>query len=182
MASKKVIGGIIAVVAIISVIALIPVFMYGFGVTTIELNTGFESSASTAGTGISSGIEVQQSGSPTGIQAEKKRIDPYSYFFGRFNQHTSVSGESNIGFGNVEIYIFLDIDLLTPAGEINKTIEITRDGIATGEISTIVGPDEGAIVSGMYYLWLTLNISISTDLGDIDIYHTFYLEFNITVS
>ena len=107
MVSKKVIGGIIAVVAIVSVIALIPVFMYGFGVTAIELKTGFESSASSSGT--TSGIEVQQVGDWTPLSAEKVEIDPYSYFFGQFNQHTSVSGSSNIGFGNVEIYIFLDM-------------------------------------------------------------------------
>ncbi|TFF85483.1 MAG: hypothetical protein EU518_01100 [Promethearchaeota archaeon] len=180
MVSKKVIGGIIAVVAIVSVIALIPVFMYGFGVTAIELNTGFQSNTSSSGT--TSGIEVQQFGDWTPLSAEKTRIDPYTYFFGQFNQHTSVSGSSAIDFGNVEVHIFLDIDLLTPAGEINKTVEITKQGITTGEISTIVGPNEGAIVSGMYHLWLTLNISISTDLGDIDIYHTFYLEFNVTVN
>jgi len=182
MVSKKVIGGIIAVVAVITVIALIPVFMYGFSVTAIELNTGFQTSGSPSGTVSTSGIEIQQTGDWTPLSAEEVQVNPYSYFFGKFNQHTTISGSSSIGFGNVNVYISLDIDLLTPAGEINKTIQITEDGISTGSVSTIVGPDDGTIVNGTYYLWLTLDISIQSDIINITIDHTFYREFNVIIT
>ncbi|MBD3197933.1 MAG: hypothetical protein GF317_22975, partial [Candidatus Lokiarchaeota archaeon] len=104
MVSKKVIGGIIAVVAVISIIALIPVFMYGFGVTVVELNTGYGLSTSSTSEG---GYELQQyTGDYSALQAQQQQVDPYTYFFGKFNQHTSVSQQ-----GGTSIPVNVDVNI-----------------------------------------------------------------------
>ncbi|TXT62836.1 MAG: hypothetical protein BAJALOKI3v1_490028 [Promethearchaeota archaeon] len=177
MVSKKVIGGIIAVIAVVSVIALIPVFIYGFGVNTVQLNTGF------GVTGISSsvaegGYNSQASGTFEGtLNAEYQTVDPYSYFFRGFNNHASVSQQGTTPIDiDLSISIFIDLDILTPAGSINRTITIDSvQDIINGGLNIEVGPDHGAIVNGTYTIWLYVEISVSSSLFTD-------FSFNITLS
>ncbi|MBD3216244.1 MAG: hypothetical protein GF311_26760 [Candidatus Lokiarchaeota archaeon] len=182
MVSKKVIGGIIAVVAVVSVIALIPVFMYGFGVNTVQVNTGF------GVTGISSsiaegGYETQASGTGGTITAEQQTVDPYSYFFRGFSNHASVSRQGTTPIDiDLSISIFIDLDILTPAGSINRTITIDSvQDIVDGAINVEVGPDHGAIVNGTYSIWLYIEISVSSSFFD-DFSFNFTLSGTVDVS
>jgi hypothetical protein len=162
MVSKKVIGGIIAVIAVVSVIALIPVFMYGFGVNTVQLNTGFGINTSTSSLS-GDGYTTQASGTPGALSAEQQTVDPYTYFFRGFSNHASVSEQGNLPFIDLSISIFIDLDILTPAGSINRTITIDSvQDIVDGAINVEVGPDHGAIVNGTYSIWLYIEISVSS--------------------
>jgi hypothetical protein len=162
MVSKKVIGGIIAVIAVVSVIALIPVFIYGFGVDAIKLNTGYGIAPPVSSAISGDGYNTQQYDLDNGtLVVEQTQVDAYSYFFGGFNGHVSVSEQGSSLNINVDIDISIDLDIKTPTGSINKTINTDIQGIINGDIDIIVGPDDGAIVNGTYYIWINIEISIT---------------------
>ena len=83
MPSRKVIVGLIGIFLAVSVVALIPVFMYGFSVnvTEVEATLGLTSSGSPS---TSSSITLQQAPdydvSSFTVEARSKELNPYEYF------------------------------------------------------------------------------------------------------
>ncbi|MFO7795087.1 MAG: hypothetical protein ACQERB_08605 [Promethearchaeati archaeon] len=186
MVSKKTIGGIIAVVAIISVIALIPVFMYGIGVDSIQVSMGMSStdlySSSISDSDDSYNLDQSLPTGVTTLQAEQQRIDPYSYFFGKFNGHVSTSG-SGVYSAYIDLKIYLNIT--TPSSQTIQLGPITLEDLKSAglNVNMILGPDEISIEEGTYYISLLIEIEIT--FNDVPVYGPTEIgpiQFNVTLS
>lgn len=170
MPSKKVIGGIIATLALISVVALIPIFMYGFNVNTTEVNLGMSMTGSTTSSSISvSSIGISQGGSSpsfspnvTGIEIKEKTINAYEYIFSKANGVAEVSEHSGEAAEGASVDIYITFNLTTPS---NKSLsfefnpqDLNSEGL---EVSILLGPDELAGETGTFHLKITISITIT---------------------
>ena len=166
MPSKKVIIGLIGIFTIVSVVALIPVFMYGFSVDVaeIEMSIGLSSSD---GLYTSSSIELQQA--PTydlssyNAVANEKTMNAYEYHFASLGENAEVSEESSGGTEIVEILI--TFNLTTPSGH-SQSFSFNPQGLK-GEglkvITVLLGPNE---LNGEGTFHLTITISIIVTLPE----------------
>lgn len=174
MPSKKVIIGLIGIFTIVSLVALIPVFMYGFSVdvTEIEMSIGLSSSDgsifySSDSLYTSSSIELQQA--PTydlssfNAVANEKTMNAYEYHFASLGDNVEVSEESNGGTAIVEILI--TFNLTTPSGH-SQSFSFNPQGLK-GEglkvITVLLGPNE---LNGEGTFQLTITISIIVTLPE----------------
>ena len=172
MPSKKVIAGLIGIFIAVSVVALIPVFMYGFtvNVTEIEMSIGLSSSDgsisySSDSLYTSSSIELQQT--PTydlssfNAVANEKTINAYEYFFSRFGDNVEVSEESN---GGTEVVnIFITFSLITPSNN-SLSFSFSPQGLKGAGLKMIrilMGPDELKGEVGTFQLTITISIIVT---------------------
>jgi len=108
MPSKKVIAGLLGIIIAVSVVAFIPVFMYGFtvNVTEIEATIGLSSSSSPSS---SSSITLLQAPSYSlssySVETNPKAISAYEYFFSKLDGNVDVVEEGNVGTEVVDILI-----------------------------------------------------------------------------
>jgi hypothetical protein len=173
MPNKKIIGGIIAAVALFSVIALIPVFMYGFSVNATEVELGMTMGGSTSTSSISvSSIEVNQAPSfnpeTSGEDVKQKAISAYEYLFSKFGGPASISEQSGTVGGNY-VDIQITFNLTTPS---NKSVvfefspqDLNAEGL---KVSLLLGPDELEGEAGAFHLEITISIKITvTGFGTI---------------
>ena len=167
MPSKKVIAGLLGIIVAISVVALIPVFMYGFTVKIAEIETSIGLSSTDGG----SGPELQQATNLTvtsfNVDVDTKKISPYEYIFSNMERKVRVVEEGSSGLEIVNIFITLD--LTTPS---NKSLSFSfnpRDLTGEGLKNIIItlGPDSLNGEDGIFHL--TITISIIVTLLDITI-------------
>ena len=168
MPSKKVIVGLLGIFLAVSVVALIPVFMYGFSVnvTEIEANIGLTSSG-----GLSSSSSLLQDPSYSldsfSVVANEKAVSSYEYFFSKLDGIVDVDEEGNIGTEVVDILI--NFELTTPSNNL-LSFSFNPQGLSGQGLKTIMvllGPDELNGEVGTFYL--TITISITVTLLEIEI-------------
>ena len=170
MPSKKVIAGLIGIFMVVSVVALIPVFMYGFtvNVAEIEMSIGLSSSGGTSSPSsdsfyTSSSIELQQT--PTydlssfNAVANEKTINAYEYVF--LGDHVETSEESSGGTEIVKISI--TFNLTTPSGN-SLLFSFSPQGLkgqGLKNVMILLGPDEINRETGTFHLTLTISIIVT---------------------
>lgn len=164
MPSKKVIAVLLGSIIAVSVVALIPVFMYGFtvNVTEIEANLGLSSSDSPS---TSSSITLQQAPnydlSSFSVEANPKAISAYEYFFSTLGgDDAEVTSSGTEGTAVVDIYI--TFNLTTPSGNSFSFEFSPQDVDAGGEITIIkvLGPGELQGEVGTFSLTITISIAV----------------------
>ena len=175
MRSRKVIAGLIGIFIVVSVVALIPVFMYGFtvNVAEIKMSIGLSSSDGSIATSsdslyISSSIELQQT--PTydlsgfNIIANEKTINAYEYVFSRIGGNMGAIQEPNGGTEVVEI--FITFSLTTPSSK-SLSFNFSPQGLKGAglkEIMVLLGPDELNREVGTFQLTITISIIVTLPL------------------
>jgi len=163
MPSKKVIAGLLGMIIAVSVVALIPVFMYGFSVnvTEIEATLGLSSSDSPS---TSSSITLQQAPSydlsTFAVEAHPKALSAYEYFFANLGDKFDASDSGNGGTAVVAIEI--TFDLTTPSGY-SLTFSFEPQNLnADSEITLIMmlGPEDYKGEVGTFHLRITISIEV----------------------
>jgi len=164
MQSRKVIAGLLGIVVVISVIALIPVFIYGFTVNVVEteISIGLFSSGSLS---TSSSIELQQTPSYNlnrfDVVTNEKAINAYEYIFSKLEGNIDVIEEGNGGIDVVNISI--TFDLTTPS---NNSLSFNFNphglkGEGLKKIIVLLGPDELNGEVGTFRLRITISITVT---------------------
>lgn len=164
MPSKKVIAGLLGIIIAVSVVALIPVFMYGFtvNVTEIETSIGLSSSGSPS---TSSSITLQQASSydlsSFSVEANSKAMGAYEYFFSKLDGNVEVVEEGNGGTEVVDILI--TFELTTPSNTVLSSSfnpqGLNGQGLKT--ITMMLGPEDLNGEVGTFYLTITISIIVS---------------------
>ena len=160
MPSKKVIVGLLGIFLAVSVVTLIPVFMYGFtvNVTEIEASIGLSS----GGLSTSSSQEPPSYDlSSFAVEANPKAISAYEYVFSKLDGNVDVVEEGNAGTEVVDILI--TFELTTPSGN-SLSFSFNPQGLSGEGLKTILilmGPDELNGEVGTFYLTITISITVS---------------------
>jgi len=167
MPSKKVIVGLLGIFLAVSIVALIPVFMYGFtvNVTEIETTLGLSSSESLS---TSSSIQTQQIPSYDlsnfEVVANEKAMSAYEYFFSRLDGNGEVTADGNGGTeGGAVVDILFTFNLTTPSNN-SFSFSFNPLGLNDGEDITITylfGPDEKKGEVGTFHLIITISITVT---------------------
>ena len=172
MPSKKVIAGLLGVVIAISVVALIPVFMYGFSVNVaeIEMSIGLSSPDSSSSYSSDSlytydSIDLQQPSSYDlsnfDVIANEKAMSAYEYVFSKLDGNVDVSEEENGGTDIVDIQI--TFNLTTPS---NNSLSFSFNpqglkGQGLKKVLVSLGPDELDREAGTFHLTITISITVT---------------------
>ncbi|MFX1274307.1 MAG: hypothetical protein ACFFBP_16250 [Promethearchaeota archaeon] len=170
--SKKIIGGVIGgILATTLIIALIPVFMYGFAVNTVTINYNpFFSmfpSPSTSDDSISINSFGFGSYAFTGgtLEAEHTVISPYAYFDVKTKGNCAGTGSLDFssipGFEAIDIILLFQLTITNPLAQ-SVTLDFSLQDIA-GDLSIdiILGPDMIQIVNGTYQMSLFALLSLT---------------------
>ncbi len=163
MPSKKVIAVLLGIIIAVSVVALIPVFMYGFtvNVTEIEAKLGLSSSGSPS---TSSSITLQQAPSydlsTFTVEAHPKALSAYEYFFSNLGDKFEANDAENGGTAVVDILI--TFDLTTPSGNSLTFSFNPQDLNADGEMTftMMLGPEDFKGEVGTFHLTITISIEV----------------------
>jgi len=163
MPSKKVIVVILGIFLAVSVVALIPVFMYGFtvNVTEIETSIGLSSGDLSTSSSISSQPAPSYNLSSFTVQANKKALSAYEYFFSKLDGNLDVVEEGDGGTDVVDILI--TFELTTPSGK-SLPSSFNPQGLSGQGLKTItmtLGPDELNREVGTFYLTITISITVT---------------------
>jgi len=162
MPSRKVIVGLLGMFLAVSVVALIPVFMYGFSVnvTEIEMGIGLSSSGDLS----TSSIETQQIPSydlsSFTVEANPKALSAYEYFFASLGDKWEITDTETGGSALVEILI--TFNLTTPSDN-SLIFSFNPKGLSEGGVKTItmmLGPNDGIEEAGTFYLKITISIAV----------------------
>ena len=164
MPSKKVIVGLLGIFLAVSVVALIPVFMYGFTVNVAEIETSIGLTSS-GGISTSSSITLLQDPSYSldsfNLVANEKVMSAYEYFFSKLDGNVDVVEEGNVGTEVVDILITFE---LTTPSNIALSFSFNPQGLTGQGLKTILilmGPDELNGEVGTFYLTITISITVS---------------------
>jgi len=180
MPSKKVIAGLLGVVIAISVVALIPVFMYGFSVNVaeIEMSIGLSSPDSSSSDSSDSldtydSIELQQTSSYDlsnfDVVVNEKAISAYEYIFSKLDGKVDVSEEGNGGTDVVDILI--TFNLTTPSNN-SLLFSFNPQGLkgqGLKKVMVSLGSDELDREAGTFHLTITIRIKVTPPTSDTPI-------------
>ncbi len=163
MQSRKVIAGLLGIIVVISVITLIPIFIYGFTVNVVEteISIGLFSSGSLS---TSSSIELQQTPSYNlnrfDVVTNEKAINAYEYIFSKLEGNIDVIEEGNGGIDVVDISI--TFNLTTPSNN-SLSFNFNPHGLKYNRFIIIVllGPDELNGEVGTFHLRITISITVT---------------------
>ena len=160
MPSKKVIVSLIGIFLAVSVVALIPVFMYGFSVnvTEIEASIGLSSSGDLS---TSSSLPPSYDLSSFAVEANPRAISAYEYVFSKLDGNVDVVEEGSEGLEVVDILI--TFELTTPSNNVLSS-SFSPQGLSGQGLKTILvlmGPDELNGEVGTFSLTITISITVS---------------------
>ena len=159
MAPKKLLAGIIiSIVTVGIIVGLIPVFIYGFQVQAISFDLGM----GVAGTPSSSAADFSTTTTIT-IDENVVNLNPYEYFFRKFEGITKVEDPQTTLGVNIELLIYINIT--SPNSDFYEFSFTLEDLLAIGsqDINMLFGPDEIEIISGTYNVWIYAEFSIAFD-------------------
>ena len=160
MPSRKVIVGLLGMFLAVSVVALIPVFMYGFSVnvTEIEARIGLTSSGDLS---TSSSLPSSYDLSSFAVEANPKAISAYEYVFSKLDGNVDVVEEGNVGTEVVEILI--TFELTTPSNLVLSSSFNPQglSGQGLKKILILLGPDELNHEVGAFNLTITIFITVT---------------------
>lgn len=167
MVSKKVLGIILVSIIGISLVAMIPVFLYGFSVDAVEVRMQIMTSDTTSASMVietsstSYDYDVWGAGFNVPPEAEEKVINAYEYFFSKLAGQMTINQEGSVGEQIVDIII--TFDLTTPSS--NSLTFTFRPSDLKGEglkdIIVLLGPDEFNGERGEFSLTITISIAIT---------------------
>ncbi|NVM18562.1 MAG: hypothetical protein HWN80_12675 [Candidatus Lokiarchaeota archaeon] len=161
MPSKKAIVGLLGIFLAVSVVALIPVFVYGFtvNVTEIEMSIGLSSSGELSTSSFQPTPSYDLSS--FAVEANPKAISAYEYAFSKLDGNVDVVEEGNEGTEVVDILI--TFELTTPSNN-SLSFSFSPQGLSGQGLKTILvlmGPDELNGEVGTFYLTITISITVS---------------------
>lgn len=181
MVSKKALGIIFASLIGVSLVALTPVFIYGFTINAVEVNMQIMTSSGTLSSSlIESNSETYDYDIWDGSfnvppEAQEKVISAYEYFFSKWGGQMTVEEEGVTGEQYVSILI--TFELTTPT---NKSLtfsfqptDLRGEGLI--DITILLGPDEFDGETGEFSLTIVISIVVtlppplSTTILDLDL-------------
>ena len=167
---------VIVVVSILSVgtlVALIPVFMYGLSVDALSVGTGFGLFTPLSSSTSDSYHTMQFDGftTPT-VSVSHVEVGPYKYLF----DGGEVKNDGNTGFQLLTQYVDLTIyvNITSPNAQFYE-LSFTLDDLInmlTQDVNVLLGPDEIEVVNGTYTVSVAVELSIS--IPDLAYEETFY--------
>lgn len=192
MANKKLIAGgiIVALVASITVVALIPVMMYGSGETLTQISMGMSTTDSSYTTTLStSSIDTSQTSDdsfspsiPSPPENSQVSMNAYEYFFHEVaGQRAQISNqEGTFEFSGVvaDIDIYITFNLSTPSGE-ELIYEFNPQNLAAEgfDITLLLDSEDLNGETGTFTLEITIEIFIEVSFGG-----TTYVDENATLN
>lgn len=155
---------ILSIVIVGSLLALTPVFIYGFGVNALSFDMRFGLVGTPSGSSSDSYDLMDYDGSSTfTIDADPTVINPYEYFFRQFEGELKAEGENAFQLLNQYVDITILINITTPNDDeyiLSYTLEDLVN-ILMQDINLLLGPDEIEIVSGIYEISIIIEVVIS---------------------
>jgi len=166
MVSKKVLGIVLASIIGASLVALIPVFLYGFSVNGVEVRMqimtadGALSSSSVYTSENSYEYDFWDGGYDVPPEAKEKVVSAYEYFFSKLGGLMTVNEEGSIGDQYVDIVI--TFELITPNNQsLTYTFQPTElRGGGLKDIIILLGPDEFNGETGEFSLTIKISIVV----------------------
>jgi hypothetical protein len=167
MVSKKALGIILVSVIGISLIAMIPVFLYGFSVNAVEVRMQIMTadtatpSMTMETSGTSYDYDIWDAGFSVPPEAEERVISAYEYFFSKLGGQMTVNEEGSVGDQIVDIII--TFDLTTPSNNsLSYTFQPTDlKGEGLKDIIVLLGPDEFNGETGEFSLTITISVVVT---------------------
>lgn len=153
---------VISIVVIGTLIALIPVFLYGFRVKALSLDMGFGRGESVSSAATKSYETMDfEGGSSLSVDVDTVEMNPYDYFF----RQDEIQHEGTTSTEIFEIYIdfVIYINITSPNDQfyqLSFTLEDLINAI-TQDINILLGPDEIEIVNGTYVISIGVEVTIS---------------------
>ena len=149
---------------VFSVVALIPVFMYGFTVNVTEIKTtiGLSSSETTSSsTYITTQAAPVYNLSNFNVNAQEKVINAYQYVFSRMAGNLNATQEGSRGTEVVNIQMMFN--LTTPS---NKSLSFSFNphdlkGAGLKNLIVLLGPNELNREVGTFYLVIAISIKVT---------------------
>ncbi len=177
MISKKIIfGSVTSVAIIILVVTTLPIFIYGYTVNVVEIDTSFKISSSVNSSPLLSfNIKISQ-GSPVkfsvgnpSIQVNKKTMNAYEYIMAKgaglidTSEEEQSDGDEVEQSGGAEVELILTYNLTTPSGQKINLIYDLRElrGIGVKHIKILLGPEQLKNEYGTFSLLTTISIKIT---------------------
>jgi len=167
MVSKKVLGIILVSVIGISLVAMIPMFLYGFSVNAVEvrmqiMTTDSATPSMTVETSDTSyDYDIWDAGFSVPPEVEEKVISAYEYFFSKLGGQMTVNEGGSTGEQYVNIVI--SFDLTTPSNNsltfTFRPTDLRGDGLK--DIIVLLGPDEFNRETGTFSLTITISIKVT---------------------
>jgi hypothetical protein len=178
MANKKLIAGgiIVALAASITVVALIPVMIYGSGETFTEVQLGMSTDGTSQTSSLStSTIQTSQSDTwdPTqgDPQVRERALNAYEMFFrelaGEDKARLANQANQAWSWGSVNLSIYITFNLTTPSNESHVFVFSFEklDAQSLDIVFTLESEDfQGE--TGEFFLEITVSISLDVDLPD----------------
>jgi len=167
---------VIVVVSILTVgtlVALIPVFMYGLSVDALSVGTGFGLMAPLSSSSRDSYNTMQFDGFTTpSVNVKHVEVGPYEYLF----NGGELKNAGNTGFQLFTQYVDLTvyINITTPNDQFYELTFTLEDlmNMLTQDVDVLLGPDEIEIVNGTYTVSVAVGLIIS--IPDLVYEETFY--------
>ncbi|MFX0018475.1 MAG: hypothetical protein ACFFAK_15220 [Promethearchaeota archaeon] len=167
---------VIVVVSILSVgtlVALIPVFMYGLRVDVLSVGTGFGLMTPLSSSSSDSYNTMQFSGFTTpSVNVQHVEVGPYEYLFDGGEAKSVGTTALQLLSQYVDLTIYINIT--TPNDQLYELTFTLEDlvNIITQNVNILLGPDEIEIVNGTYTVSVAVELTIS--IPDLVYEETFY--------
>ena len=177
MRYKKLLAVILSSIVVVSVISLVPVFIYGFNVEVLKIEvgipiTGNPAPKSSSETSFVGGYEFNITADSCMISIEKTNMNPYEYLLQQLQGMAEC--EEDPSFLPIGVEIDLNAMIISPAGQTLsldfKFTALTGEGIKTAII--LIGPDEIKIVNGTYHVEIDATAIVTvagTELCSIEV-------------
>ena len=167
---------VIVVVSILSVgtlVALIPVFMYGLSVDVLSVGTGFGLNPLLSSSSSDSYNTMQFTGfTDPSFNVQHVEVGPYEYLF----NGGEVKNDGTTAFQLLSQYVDLTIyiNITTPNAQFYELSFTLEDliNMLTQDVNVLLGPDEIEIVNGTYTVSVAVELTIS--IPDLVYEETFY--------
>ncbi len=170
---NKIVIVIVSILTVGTLVALIPVFMYGFRVDVLSVGTGFGLDSLVSSSSSNSYNTMQFSGFTTpSVNVQHVQVGPYDYLL----NGGEVKNDGNTGFQLLTQYVDLTIyiNITTPNAQFYELSFTLEDliNMLTQDVSVLLGPDEIEVVNGTYTVSVAVELTIS--IPDLVYEETFY--------
>ena len=160
---KKLAIGIISIIIVAAiVVTLIPVFIYGAGVSALSFDMGLGLSGAPS---TSDSYETNDFGSSSLLTVNIVQIDvnPYEYFFRQFQGEATATGNQEVEVLSIYIDLVIYINITTPSAETYELSYTLQDllNMFDSAVNVLLGPDEIDIETGTYSISVALEVFIS---------------------
>ncbi len=156
---------VIVVVSILTVgtlVALIPVFMYGLSVDALSVGTGFGLMTPFSSSSSDSYNTMQFDGFTTpNVNVKHVEVSPYEYLFDGGEAKNAGNTALQLFTQYVDLTIYINIT--TPNDQLYELAFTLEDlmNMLTQDVNVLLGPDEIEVSNGIYTVSVAVGLTIS---------------------